>query len=803
MRALGAGVFYQAKDTDSRVNGCSKVNSRRGMATSNHVQHADNSDAIGVREQSSPGGPGVGRRSDNRMSRARYESFQLGWLLAVVLFVLIGTCAYYLSRLHSLVQDHRPAALLFEQSLQASIDQFEYLPALLAHDPEVVQLLKEANLATHPGWLLSTTESRLRQKLNETLQFITLRSGGDRVYLMRANGDVVASSNYQENASFIGANYGFRPYFKRAMESGQRQFYFAKGASTGIPGFFISEAVFDADGVAIGTAVVKLELDFLMKSWKEAKEHVLVSDENGVVILSSEADWMYKSIAPLSQEVRRALASARQFPLEDHPLLYDHAAGLGGVLQWTIDDERWVVDSYPIERTQWRMHQVIRHKSLVMPTLQVMGLLSLFGGVCWLLVAERRKKFIIAERARVAELRRREDLQRLIDNIHTGVLILDQAGKILSINQYSERQLAIGEQELSLSPSIYQLLNIEDAKPLSGFLVEDMDNLQYFETQAKRTEAPLMFALAKLNYNGIDSLLMTMVNIAKRKRAEQALVELNESLEDSIAERTRELEQAQAALLQKNKAEALGKMAATIVHELSQPLSAMNSSVAAIEGKIKQENWMGARESAMRLKPLSTRMSRIIQLLKHFSYDEGEGKQISNLGEHVRQVVDVTADQIQERGIQLKLVDQLPEWASEQPIGVLKLDLILTNLLRNAIDAVEGRPSPEIQIGLYTDDSNIRIDVSDNGGGVEHTIMNQLFNAYFTTKEVGKGMGLGLSISQEIAQQLQGQLLATNTAEGACFSLVLPNMADQPAQQPEKHTALLSDHSGSRIHKDG
>ena len=80
---------------------------------------------------------------------------------------------------------------------------------------------------------------------------------------------------------------------------------------------------------------------------------------------------------------------------------------------------------------------------------------------------------------------------------------------------------------------------------------------------------------------------MTIVNIKRRKAVEDELVAINEHLEDMIEDRTKKLQEAQAKLLQKNKATALGNMAATIVHELSQPLTAMNSSIAAINAKIK------------------------------------------------------------------------------------------------------------------------------------------------------------------------------------------------------------------------
>ncbi len=689
----------------------------------------------------------------------------LAWVLLAVAFVLLGTAGYYIGKVASLAQENRNSAVIFKQSLKASIDQFEYLPALLARDERLRDML--------------TGRVNNQDFINQYLRFTAERSGADIVYAMDARGEVLAASNYLDNSSFLDENYAFRPYFHRARDFRSRQFYFAKGTTTGIPGFFISAPVFENDEF-IGVVTVKLELESLTRSWESAAQRVMVTDHRGVVIITSEPDWQYQLIAPLSLQQREQLISERQFPDEDPAMLFQKSASLGWFSDtdlWHIGRDAWLVNHSPIEGMDWTMHQVKRQSELVLPTMVCFAVLTLVA-VLWLLfMIERRKKARYRASIRQAETQRREDLQRLIDNIHIGVLVCSADGRISSMNDYAENLLLAGADfRDGQQVSVVDLLQIPSLQTLQSPVALQQQAPQYAETWTRigGQPVPVMFAVSPVVYDNREHYLVTLINIAKRKRAEDELVKLNASLEETISERTRELETAQQALLQKSKAAALGKMAGTIVHELSQPLSAMNSSVAALEYKLKRENWQGAAQSASRLKPLSSKMEKVVRMLKHFSYGESEQLEAIDLLAVVEQVVEVSADQLTERGVQLNIHQQLPAEHGKVMGSALKLDLAVSNLLKNALDAVADCAEPTINIGLREDNGELLLTLADNGGGIDSAIMGQLFNPYVTTKEVGKGIGLGLSITQEIVQQMQGTLDVCNRDGGACFTLRLP-----------------------------
>jgi two-component system, NtrC family, C4-dicarboxylate transport sensor histidine kinase DctB len=706
-----------------------------------------------------------------------------GWLLTLVLMVLVSTTVFYIWTLVSLSQDHRRSSAIFEQSLTASIDQFEYLPALLARDERIVQQLVQMGNAS--------------DNLSQDLEFAARRSGADRIYVLDLSGTVTAASNYREDVSFVGQNYGYRPYFTGAIESRHGEVYFAKGATTGIPGLFISSPVIDQERV-IGVVVVKLELSALLDSWKSSKDQVLVSDNNGVVILTPEKSWMYRLIRPLPEAAQVSIAGSRQFPGEHHSPLFVRNPWLDYLAVspadfWVIGGVAYLADHFPIADTGWTLHHVVALRTVLFPVLVFLVTASLMSLVLYLLMLERRKKAMFLQQARAAEVRRREDLQRLIDHIHIGVVVFDHQGGIHSMNDHACSLLLGGAAFRSGGDlQVMDLLQLDSMAALAACLLDHRRSPQYFETGTRIGEqpVPVMFALSQVNYDGRDHYLMTLVNIAKRKRAEDELVRLNASLEETVASRTHELQLAQQALLRKSKAAALGKMAATIVHELSQPLAAMNSSVVAIENKIKYENWTGVRESAARLRALSGKMQKVIQLLKHFSYEDNDRIEDIDVALMVRQALDACADQLSEKGVDLLFHNHLAERCCRVRMSPLKLDLALSNLLKNALDAVEKVATPWIAIELKTDNGYICLSVEDNGGGVDQALVGQLFNPYVTTKEVGKGIGLGLSITWEIVQQQQGRLDFCNRAEGACFTLALPLVSEPlPATDHDGHAA--------------
>jgi two-component system, NtrC family, C4-dicarboxylate transport sensor histidine kinase DctB len=697
------------------------------------------------------------------------------WLSIAICVNMIASGIFYFSLLISSSNDNAADAKIYEQSLTASINQFEYLPALLASDTLFINAL-----------LYSSNNHLLT---NKKLTFIAERAGADVVYIMNSSGTVVASSNYLSKNSFLNNNYAFRPYFQDAIKQRKRQFYYAKGATTGIPGFFISEPIIYNDQT-IGVAVVKLNMSYWEDNWRNTENTVITADNNDVIILSSIDQWRYRTIGELSAATLNRIGQLQQFGNKEHESLYTNTYTvqlyrLLNLTFWEIDNELYLSQHSSIPEVNWSLYYLVKNQHFLYPTFIFFIITNVFFIFTYLIRRERKHRIASINKNQRLELIRQEELKTVMDNIHVGVTLFTETGQLVSINDHAKYLLFQGH-----SPHPKNVIHINDiisieADQFDTLLLNNISSATYHEAYAlnngKKT-TPIMFALSKVNAMDTELYLMTFINIKRRKAAEDELVNINNSLEDTIAMRTQELQKAQATLIQKNKAAALGNMAATIVHELSQPLSAINSSASAVSAKINNQDWNGAKESANRLNPLSKKMHNVINLLKHFSYQDNESQQKTDLMATIHNALNSVSDIMHDKKIHLDDSD-INQPNSNDIIYVeanpLKLDLVISNIIKNAMDAAEKSDKAKITVAVETSARKVFVHISDNGGGIDPKIMNKLFSPYFTTKEVGKGLGLGLSISYEIIQEYDGNISAKNINNGMCFTIQLPCYIEQ------------------------
>jgi C4-dicarboxylate-specific signal transduction histidine kinase len=686
--------------------------------------------------------------------------------LLIIIVTLILSIIFYIAQLFYASSVNDRSSRIYEQSLVASISQYEYLPALLSQDQTLVEVI------------LDPTRSHLAA--SQKLKFIAERSGADAVYLMDKEGTVKATSNYDEsNNGFLYRNYSFRPYFKQALTEGTRQFYYAKGATTGIPGFFISAPIIN-EGKSIGVAVVKLDLRHWEKNWSDSGEYINVADENNVVILSSVDEWRYRAIGNLPDDILQKINQQQQFTGKEHTSLFSKAVNLrlSNNTQkafWLIDKKLYLISSFNIPETGWKLYYLVKHDAILTSSFIFFIIITVLTIMGSLIIRGRKHIIESKNKNRLLEIKRREELQTVMDNIHIGVILFSDSGTLLSANEHAKHLLLEDERFDEEKPiQISQLIDL-DSKDFEKLLLEDIAAPAYHETSTthqSKPSIPVMFAISRVSAMDKDVYLMTIVNIQRRKAVEDELVKINEHLEDMIQDRTKELQETQSKLMQKNKAVALGNMAATIVHELSQPLTAMNSSIAAINAKINNSDWDGVIESAQRLSPLNKKMHEVIKLLKFFSYQDSKSYEIIEVDQTIKQVVEIFKDTLQEKNIALKINSNHSGLLINA--NPLKIDLIISNIIQNAIDALENKEKATISISIQNNNEWVDILIEDNAGGVDQQIMEKMFSPYFTTKEVGKGLGLGLAITYEIIQEYGGNIIVDNHKNGACFTISLP-----------------------------
>jgi len=251
------------------------------------------------------------------------------------------------------------------------------------------------------------------------------------------------------------------------------------------------------------------------------------------------------------------------------------------------------------------------------------------------------------------------------------------------------------------------------------------------------------------------------------------LRELNKKLETEMEQRKRvekNLLAVEQTLEQHSKLAALGEMSAAISHELNQPLAAMKTYLAGASLLLKRNRPQETVAALMRIDGLIHRMGEITKQLKSFARKNTESFVPLNFNDAILEAMSIMEPQLKQSGI--KIDTNIPS----EPVLIVgdqqRLEQVIINLIRNAIDALDDTEFPSITISLDKNNS-VRFSIRDNGKGIND--LEKLFEPFQTSKDPGKGLGLGLAISSNIISELGGSLSGENlTPTGAEFTIKLP-----------------------------
>jgi len=262
-------------------------------------------------------------------------------------------------------------------------------------------------------------------------------------------------------------------------------------------------------------------------------------------------------------------------------------------------------------------------------------------------------------------------------------------------------------------------------------------------------------------------------DITERVQAARELEEARISLVQSRAEEA--LRRAQAELARVNRVTTLGVLAASIAHEVNQPLGAMVTSAAACS------RWLAARppefdkaqRALERIGRDGRRASDVIDRIRTFVQRRAPRTDRLDVNQTIHEVIALTRDEMQRNEISLgtSLARGLPPVEGDR----VQLQQVILNLVVNAIEAMSaiGDRRRELAIRSTTDGQVLLVEVRDSGPGIDPGLGDQLFEAFYTTKAGGTGMGL--SISRSIIEAHGGRLWATpNQPQGAVFQFSLP-----------------------------
>jgi signal transduction histidine kinase len=281
------------------------------------------------------------------------------------------------------------------------------------------------------------------------------------------------------------------------------------------------------------------------------------------------------------------------------------------------------------------------------------------------------------------------------------------------------------------------------------------------------------------------TLLRTLANQSsiaiENAKAFDEIAKLNETLEARVEERTAELQDTQAQLVQAEKMKSLGQLVAGVAHELNNPIGFVHANLQLLDEYIRKlvdaqhsgGDTERAREAITKLLSRSRegteRVKKIVQDLRTFSRMDHAELQDADLHEEIDRTLALMEPRFRNGVTVERDYGDLPHvrcYAGQ-------LNQVFLNLLMNACDAMKDQG--QIAIRTRPGPLGVRLEFSDDGPGIPETVRSRIFDPFFTTKPVGEGTGLGLSLSHGIIERHGGSItVESEPGERTAFVIDLP-----------------------------
>jgi PAS domain S-box-containing protein len=420
------------------------------------------------------------------------------------------------------------------------------------------------------------------------------------------------------------------------------------------------------------------------------------------------------------------------------------------------------------------------------------------------------------------------ELRATLESTGNGILVIDWHGKVDSMNRLFGKMWAIPD-ELLHAPEDGRMLDFIVAQVLESELLRERLSaiVDSGETQdlLHHHDGRVFEVSSRPQY--LDEQIIGRVfgfqDITEHTRAEQALRESRDFLEERVLSRTadlhavnerleqekelqavliKKLEEAQNQLLQSERMASIGQLAAGVAHEINNPVGFVNSNLGSLQryvkdllhllatyeqteavlpGAVQQQisqvkndvDLAFMRDDVTNLIAESLdglkRVTRIVQDLKDFSHVDESERQWADLEAGLESTLRVVWNEIKYKA------EVVREFAGIAQIECFpfQLNQVFMNLLVNAAHAIDAHGTITVRTGQ--DDSAVWIEVQDTGKGIKPEHLSHIFEPFFTTKPVGKGTGLGLSLAYGIVKKHNGSIeVKSEVGQGTLFKVILP-----------------------------
>ncbi|HEY1718766.1 MAG TPA: ATP-binding protein [Verrucomicrobiae bacterium] len=348
--------------------------------------------------------------------------------------------------------------------------------------------------------------------------------------------------------------------------------------------------------------------------------------------------------------------------------------------------------------------------------------------------------------------RERSFLETLFNTIEDGVLVVDENGRVIYFNQAVTRLIGLqsGDEEQHISKILPEMNweKISKADGTSGGRVARHE----FEIHYPRPRFLRMYATALENNSGV-ALILHDATEARQKTFEA---------------------------IESERVQALTLLAASVAHEIGNPLNALHIHLQLMERELKklkspeQKNVRGADTARLEqfLEVSKGEISRLDYIITQFLQAIRPAPpqlKMASLNNVVEKTLELLRPEIENRGVTVKT--KLARHLTATPIDATQMQQVLVNLVKNAAQAMTNGGTLTLQTGENAD--AVWVSVMDTGGGIPQEQINRIFEPFYTTKK--KGSGLGLMIVQRIVRAHDGKIeLESHVGRGTTFRIWLP-----------------------------
>jgi len=269
-------------------------------------------------------------------------------LIAVVLLTIVAGSLLRLYAHRQSISDLRGEAVRIarqeERLLNSELQRFRLLPIVLVEYPDVGDALRNGSVEA-------------AARLNEKLRGLAERTGAPVIYAIDRRGRTVAASNAGLGDSFVGRDYGFRPYFRQAMRTGTSE-YFALGNTSHRPGLFLARRIGPA-AAPDGVVVVKVEFAHMVQAWASDAGQTLLLDDHGVVVVTTDPAAEFTLTRTLIPSAQKAIRESQQFgTMALRPGPYR----IAGIDATDREGARYVVGVTPAPLPRWQLVHILPSK---------------------------------------------------------------------------------------------------------------------------------------------------------------------------------------------------------------------------------------------------------------------------------------------------------------------------------------------------------------------------------------------------------------------------------------------------------